>query len=268
MSASAPPQARVLVTRPEREAQAWVHGLQAQGVGAQAFPLIEIVPLPDASALTRVWQGLNSCSAVMFVSANAVRYFMAARPVDAPIPAVQAWGTGPGTQAALRAAGWPADWIRCPSADAGQFDSEALWALVAPDVQRWQQNGQAHAVLIVRGADAQGQMAGRDWLAQRMAEAGLQVTQCSAYARQAPQLSADQLAVARQALRDGHWWLFSSSEAALHLRQALPDVDWSQARALATHPRIAERLQQWGWGHVNVVPATLPAQALSIKSLT
>jgi uroporphyrinogen-III synthase len=140
--------------------------------------------------------------------------------------------------------------------------------LVQADVERWQQVGQAHAALIVRGADAQGRMAGRDWLAQQMADAGLQVNQCAAYARLAPQLDASQLALARQALAEGHCWLFSSSEAALHLREVMPDADFSQAWALATHPRIAERLQQWGWGRVNVVPATLPAQALSIKSLT
>jgi uroporphyrinogen-III synthase len=268
MNASGTPLPRVLVTRPEREAQAWVQALQSLGVDAQAFPLIDIAPLPESAEITLAWQAFFKYSAVMFVSANAVRYFMAVRPADAPTPAAQAWGTGPGTEAALRAAGWPAALIRCPGADAAQFDSEALWALVQADVQHWQQDGQAHAALIVRGADAQGRMAGRDWLAQQMADAGLQVNQCAAYARLAPQLDASQLALARQALAEGHCWLFSSSEAALHLRQALPDVDWSQAWALATHPRIAERLQQWGWGRVNVVPATLPAQALSIKSLT
>lgn len=267
MSNAPNPRPRVLVTRPQREAQGWVQALQAQGVDAQALALIEIVPLPDVAPLRSAWQQLHLHSALMFVSANAVRFFMAARPADAPTPAAQAWGTGPGTEAALLAAGWPAHLIRCPGADADQFDSEALWALVEPEVQAWQQTGPAHSALIVRGADAQGQMAGRDWLSRQMAQAGLTVAQCSAYARQAPRLGAAQLALARQALGDGHWWLFSSSEAALHLRQALPDADLSPARALATHPRIAERLQQMGWGRVAVVPATMPAQAQSIKSL-
>ena len=268
MTAPASPSLRVLVTRPQREAQAWVQALQAQGVDAQAFSLIDIVPLPESVEMTSAWQHLNSYSAVMFVSANAVRYFMAARPAGAPTPTAQAWGTGPGTEAALLAAGWPAHLIRCPGPDAAQFDSEALWILVQADVQRWRRDGQEHAALIVRGADAQGRMAGRDWLARQMADTGLQVTQCSAYARHAPHLNAAQLADARRALGHGDWWLFSSSEAAVHLRQALPDIDFSQARALATHPRIAERLQQLGWGRVAVVPAALPAQALSIKSLT
>ena len=274
-SAAASPQAlkafkasrRVLVTRPQREALPWVQALQAQGVDAQAFPLIEIVSLPESAELAAAWLRLPTHSAVMFVSANAVRGFMAARPPDAPTPAAQAWGTGPGTHDALLAVGWPADLIRCPPADVTQFDSEALWARVQADVQRWQGDGDVHSVLIVRGADAQGQMAGRDWLAQQMLAAGLRVAQCVAYARQAPRLDAAQLALARQALSDGHWWLFSSSEAAVHLQAALPGTDLSRACALATHPRIAERLTQLGWATVVVVPAVLPAQALSIKSL-
>lgn len=268
MTTTAPASWRVLVTRPQRDAQPWAQALQSQGIDAQAFALIDIQAWPDPSALASAWHCLPAHSAVMFVSANAVRCFMAARPADVPTPTVQAWGTGPGTEAALRLAGWPEGLIRCPAPDAAQFDSEALWARVQADVQRWQGDGAAHSVLIVRGADAQGQMAGRDWLAQHMVAAGLQVTQCVAYARQAAHLDPTQLACARQALCDGHWWLFSSSEAAAYLRAALPDADLSQARALATHPRIAERLTSLGWGRVVVVPAALPAQALSIKSLT
>jgi uroporphyrinogen-III synthase len=267
MSDTPKPPPRVLVTRPQREAQAWAEGLQAQGVQAHVLALIEIVPLSDAAPLRLAWQQLNGYAALMFVSANAVRCFMAARPGDAPTPRAQAWGTGPGTEAALRAAGWPEHLIRCPGAEAAQFDSEALWARVQPEVRQWLQDGQSHSALIVRGADAQGQMAGRDWLALQMAEAGLAVDQCSAYARQAPRLTAAQRALAQAALSDGAWWLFSSSEAAVHLSEALPSHDLSQARALATHPRIAQRLQQLGWGRVTVVPATLPEQAHSIKSM-
>lgn len=268
MTQQTPSAPRVLVTRPQREAVSWVQGLQAQGVDAQALPLIDIAPARDALTLTQVWGHLSDHDAVMFVSANAVRHFMAARPAGVPVPEVQAWGTGPGTEAALREAGWSAQLIRCPGDAAPQFDSEALWALVQDEVRAWPNQGTPHRVLIVRGGDAQGRMAGRDWLARQMAAAGLQVGQCTAYVRQAPVWDAAQRTRARQALAQGHWWLFSSSEAAVHLQQALPDADLRPARALATHPRIAERLQQMGWGRVVLVPATLLAQALSIKSLT
>ena len=254
---------RVLVTRPAAEAQRWTQALREQGVEAESLPLIEIAPLSDVSLLQAAWQALPGHAAVMFVSANAVQHFMALRPPGLGLQ-VQAWGTGPGTRAALQAAGWPADRIRCPAADAPRFDSEALWDQVVSDVQGWS----GRSVLIVRGADASGQLAGRDWLAQQLQAAGVQVQQCVAYVRRAPAPDAQQLALARQALRDGSWWLFSSSEAAQNLAGWLPGELGPQARALATHPRIALRLRQLGWGRVEVVPAALQAQVASIECLT
>ena len=257
----------VLVTRPEREAGPWVQALQAEGVQAEAFPLIEIAPLDDAQALHAAWVQVPQCLAVMFVSANAVRFFMAAQPAGLEVQTCRAWATGPGTQAALLDSGWPSAQIDAPTSDAPQFDSEALWAVVAERVRMAQAKGPAQ-VLIVRGADAQGQMAGRDWLALQLQEAGLQVLQVAAYVRQAPVLLAAQKARAQQAMHDGSGWLFSSSEAAVHLQQACPALDVSRAQALATHPRIAERLRRMGWGCVHLVPAPLSLQAKSIKSLS
>ncbi len=257
----------VLVTRPEREAGPWVQALQAEGVQAEAFPLIEIAPLDDAQALHAAWVQVPQCLAVMFVSANAVRFFMAAQPAGLEVQTCRAWATGPGTQAALLDSGWPSAQIDAPRPDAPQFDSEALWAVVAERVRTARAKGPAQ-VLIVRGADGQGQMAGRDWLAQQLQQVGLLVLQVVAYARQAPVLSSLQQARACQAVQDGSWWLFSSSEAAVHLQQACPALDLSRAQALATHPRIAERLRRMGWGCVHLVPASLKLQAESIKSLS
>jgi uroporphyrinogen-III synthase len=268
---------RVIVTRPEREAQAWVQALQALGVPSESLPLIEIAGLQDPSPLTSAWQAMPQYLAVMFVSANAVRHFMAVRPVGSPIQPCRAWSTGPGTRAALLAEGWPAELIDSPDETAPQFDSEALWALVAPSAigasQAMNRAGaktavQAQAaVLIVRGADAHGQLAGRDWLALQMESAGIQVLQTVAYVRRAPQLSEVQQNRARQAMSDGSRWLFSSSEAAQHLLQVCPDLNLDRAKALATHPRIAFRLKQLGWSSVDLVPAGLKAQAQSIKSM-
>ena len=268
---------RVIVTRPEREAQAWAQALQALGVPSEPLPLIEIAGLQDPSPLASAWQAVPQYLAVMFVSANAVRHFMAARPAGSPIQTCRAWSTGPGTRAALLAEGWPAELIDSPDETAPQFDSEALWELVAPRViaasQAIDLAGAKTAVpapavvLIVRGADAHGQLAGRDWLALQMESAGIQVLQTVAYVRRAPRLSEAQQSRARQAVSDGSRWLFSSSEAAQHLLQACPDLNLDRAKALATHPRIALKLKQSGWSCVDLVPAELKAQAQSIKSL-
>ena len=263
----------MVVTRPEREARAWADSLQSRGVLCDTLPLIEIAALPDASPLMRHWQTVSKHLAVMFVSANAVRFFMAARPSGGGLGSCRAWSTGPGTHAALLAAGWPAESIDSPPDTATQFDSEALWALVAKQTQGALDVAAANAspqptVLIVRGADTQGQLAGRDWLALQLEGVGVQVLQTVAYVRRAPVLTTQQKALSQQAMQDGSWWLFSSSEAAQHLLQVCPDLPIGQARALATHPRIAQRLLAAGWGRVEIVPATLQAQAESIKSLT
>ena len=108
---------RVIVTRPEREAQDWVQALQQAGYAAQALPLIGIGPAPDLDAVHRAWRQLHQYLGVMFVSANAVAGFFAARPADAVAlsadagSATRAWATGPGTTQALLRAGVPAERI-------------------------------------------------------------------------------------------------------------------------------------------------------------
>ena len=267
---AAPSSPRVIVTRPEREAQAWAQALQSRGVQTDLLPLIDIAALPDAAPLVQAWQAVPGHLAVMFVSANAVRFFMATRPTGLQLHSCRAWSTGPGTQAALLEGGWPAELIDSPNEQAAQFDSEALWSVVAQGVRTAVQRTAASrrpSVLIVRGAAAQGPVAGRDWLAQTLETEGLQVLQVVAYVRQAPKLTQAQRERAHQAMTDGSWWLFSSSEAAQHLLQACPHLPLGQAKALATHPRIAERLKKSGWGRVDTVPAGLEAQTVSIKSL-
>jgi uroporphyrinogen-III synthase len=155
---------------------------------------------------------------------------------------------GPGTVAALRAAGIPAAQIDAPAADASQFDSEALWRVVG--ARDWQ----GRKVLIVRGQSAGGQGAtsGRDWIVRQWQGAGASVDFVGVYQRRAPILTDVQLTRARQASADGSVWLFSSSEAVANLagQAGLQGVDWGRARAVATHPRIAQAVRTAGWGVV------------------
>ena len=256
------PRPRVWVTRASQDAAPWVRGLNELGLDAQSLPLMAIGPVVDGYPVHMAWQQLARYHAVMFVSANAVRYFFQARPQpETSWRAVRAWVTGAGSQAALRAAGVPDAGIDAPPAHAPQWDSEALWAVIAPQVQSGQ------SVLIVRGADAQGQVAGRDWLSSQLQTAGLQVTPVAAYQRQTPIFSQVQLQSAAQAASDGSVWLFSNSEAIGHLSDALPAQDWSQALAVATHPRIAQHARQAGWVRVAIAQPSLGGVASSIKSL-
>ncbi|MEY5028314.1 MAG: Uroporphyrinogen-III synthase [Pseudomonadota bacterium] len=254
-------QPHVIVTRPAGQAQPWLQGLRALGLQADAFALLDIAPLPDPAALQPVCALWPSLDAVMFVSANAVHYFMQQTHVQ-PRPGQQAWATGPGTVAALLKAGWPGQDIVSPPAGSERWDSEALWTLAGPGVRAGQ------CVLIVRGADEQTQIQGRDWLAHQLQAAGAQVHACAAYVRQAPRHSALQWAQARQWFQAGSWWLFSSSQAARELAKACPDWPWAQGRALATHPRIAAQVAELGWGRVQLMPAELSQWGDSIECLT
>ena len=230
----------VLVTRPTHEAGVWVRALQAAGWAAEALALIEIAPALDQAALQRARLLAAGCDALMFVSAQAVRHFCS--PNGPPVTA-RCWAPGPGTAAALQAVGVPLGLIDQPPATAAQFDSEALWAVVQPQVQP------GHRLLLVRGQSADGR-SGRDWLAQQCLAQGGQVHACVAYRRHAPQWDQATTQRVRELVRQGAVCLFNSSEALQHLQQLLPGQSWAQSRALVSHPRIAVSARQLGFGEI------------------
>lgn len=270
---------RVIVTRPAREAERWVRQFQQGGVQAEALPLIEIAPAQAAAnvqALRKAWQTLDLYAACMFVSGNAVDHFfkqnealahdnrgqhaidnIADQVLGRVSPGLRLLAPGPGTVAALVAAGVPAGQIDAPAPDAGQFDSQALWDVIG------QRDWQGRRVLVVRGenpgsAGVTATSKGRDWIARQWEAAGAQVDFVSVYQRRAPRLTNAQLVRARAAGSDGSVWLFSSTEAVVNLASepALGAMNWRGARAVATHPRIVDAAQAAGWG---VVVASRPA---------
>lgn len=253
MLAAAHAPSRLIVTRPEPEASRWVRALEEQGQSAQALPLIVIDALPLAPADVPA-PGLHS--ALMFVSGAAVRAFFG-QAVTASLRHTSArfWCTGPGTAAALRAAGIADTAIDTPPVSGEQFDSEALWQIVQGQVRA------GTRVCIVRGGDAQGQAAGRGWLASTLIDAGAQLDTVVAYRRLAPAFDEAGLARIRAAVQAQDTWLFSSSEAVSHLQAAcaaMPDLPWAQCRALATHERIAQAAHRLAFGQVQIVAPLLP----------
>ena len=274
---------RVIVTRPETDAQAWLDAIQKAGPEAVYLPLIEIGPAPDAQAVDLAWQQWPRWQAVMFVSAQAVRMFFAQRPMQA---GPRFWATGPGTRQALIEAGVAANAIDAPNADSAQFDSEALWQVVSPSLKK------QVPVLIVRGnedaldsnptltananANANSnpsnnqpvnpQGVGRDWLAQQIIQAGASVEFVVAYSRRPPQWSATQLEIAKQAAFDGSVWCLSSSQAVLHLQSQLPNVQWNKACCVSTHARIAQTARDVGFVHVVQTRPVLSDVLASLES--
>ncbi len=271
---------RALVTRPAGEARRWVSALQRQGWQAEALPLIEIAPVADPQPLRQARARLGDYAALMFVSAPAVEQVLAGRPwaetgqradaaaaEAAPQPCAwpRCWAPGPATARALLAAGVPPERIDQPAAGAEQYDSESLWQAVGPQV------GPGHRLLIVRGqsdgAAASPAGNGRDWLASQCREQGGGVDWCVAYRRRAPAWSESQRELAQVASQDGTVWLLSSSEALDNLSALLPGKDWSRARALATHPRIAQAAARLGFGLVQTSRPALDDMLLHLESM-
>ena len=255
----------MLVVRPRTQALAWVDALAALGVAARALPLIEILPAPEPALVEAVFAEIETSTAqpvLAFVSPNAVLGFFeataTARGVDAGAlrwPA-RAWAaaTGPGTVTALRERGVPAERIAAPAVDAAQFDSEALWSTIS--AWPWA----ARPVWIVRGNG------GRDWLGRQLREAGADVRVVQAYGRAAPTLSEAERALLAEALAEpARWiWMFGSSEAIDHLAAIAPAARWDAGRALASHPRIAERATALGFGAVTIVSPSAAAVAAAL----
>ena len=260
--------ATVLVVRPRAQALAWVDELAALGVPARALPLIDILPAPEPARVDSVFAQVEASPAqpvLVFVSPNAVLGFfaavagargVAARALAWPARA-RAGATGPGTVAALRECGVPPGCIVAPAAAAGQFDSEALWA----EFSTWPWS--ARPVWIVRGNG------GRDWLGQQLRDAGAEVRVVQSYARAAPVLDDAERALLAQALAEPvRWiWMFSSSEAIDHLQALAPGASWGASRALASHPRIAERATALGFGSVTIVSPSPAAVAAAVSAM-
>ena len=268
---------RVLVTRPKNEVSKWVDALVDAGYDARALPLIGVLPAPDPSAVVAAWQRLNTFDAVMFVSGNAVDHFFALKPAAAPeftaqdATTVRAFVTGPGSFSALKRAQVEPERIDMPDREAGQFDSEALWQVVARRVQP------GYRVLIVRGTGSAGATgaqaqelpdgAGRDWFADQVRSAGGVVEFVVSYQRSAPQLMAQEREMACKAATDGSVWLFSSSEAIGNLLAACPDQNWTQAKAVVTHSRIGQTAREAGFCVVCESRPMLADLMASIESL-
>ncbi len=261
--------ALLILTRPDPDNAPWLEALSAQGQAALAWPLIEIRPVTDVQPLLIAWNSLTKRQAVMFVSRAAVHHFFAHCPPGLTWPPeTRAWCTGPGTRQALLAQGLTAAQIDLPQ-EAGAWDTEHLWPVVQAQIFPGMD------VLLVRGTDAGVTKSaggadagvGRDWLAAQLLQAGARVTWAVAYERACPHWDSMRLQSAVAAAGDGSVWVFSSSQALRHLARLMPDQIWTQARALATHERIAAQARGMGFERVSVCPPSAQGVLASLESL-
>ena len=266
---------RILVTRPQPQAAEWVQALREQALDAHALPLIAIEAPVNPAPVVALWRHLAGQRLLMFVSPAAVDWFFRLRPPGTLWPAgTLAAAPGPGTARQLTEAGSACGLtprqVLSPQADAEQFDSESLWPVLAP------LNWQGQSVCIISGGDQQ-EARGRTWLAEQLRAQGAQVHAQLCYQRGPGRWTPAQQALARAALTqpDAHLWLFSSSQGIdhlieAHLRDLTPPMaaNWSQARALSTHPRITERARLLGFTHILETRPTLQAVVAALRPLS
>ncbi len=164
---------RILITRPEHQAQGLVEGIQERGGDPFLFPTLVITPPPDLRVWEQVANDLEGFDWLIFVSANAVAGF--AEQLDAY---GLAWPKRPGCAAIGRKSAQALSArVDCPVVVPADYRSEGLLAL--PEMAAKQVAGQR--ILLVRG------QRGRELLPKALEERGAEVERVAVYARRLPE---------------------------------------------------------------------------------
>lgn len=227
---------RILVTRPQAQAQGWQQLLERQGACAAAVPLMAIVSLEDTASKQRIEQRLSQLhhyQHVIFVSQNAVAH--AASRIKhhwASLPqGVNYYAVGSATANSLRAEGFPV------SEAGNSMNSEALLAL--PELQAVK----GQSVLICRGCG------GRPLLAEVLSQRGARVDYCELYERQFPPQAAQQIVALD--------WGQANDLVAVHSGEALDNwysliekqstLHWLQLPVVVPGERVAKKAAALGF---------------------
>lgn len=160
----------VLVTRPAHQADSLCDRLAAEGAVPIRMPVLEIVPRTDGAVLAALAKRLDQFTIAVFISANAVRWGLAAMKAHRPWPAkLEVAAVGETTGRVLREAG-----ISVTLAPERDFSSEGLLTL-----PRFSQVS-SDRIVIFRGAG------GRETLAETLRARGAQVEYAEVYERRRP----------------------------------------------------------------------------------
>ncbi|MFM0272625.1 fused uroporphyrinogen-III synthase HemD/membrane protein HemX [Paraburkholderia aspalathi] len=247
----------VVITRPAGQSNELIAQLAAAGVAVLDFPLIDIAPVTDEAPLRAALASLERYALVVFVSPNAVDHAFARS--DAIWPHALPIGVvGPGSVQALARHGVaaPAYTIISPPSvaddDTARFDSEGLFAAI--DTALGATSLEGKRVLIVRGDG------GREWLADRLREAGAEVETVAAYRRLVPEPSIGGWARVHALLAGApHAWLLTSSEGVRNLHELAQEhltadeiTQLKHANLVTPHPRIAQTARALGFDSITV----------------
>lgn len=229
-----------ILTRPEGSNEVLAQRLLAAGWLVRDWPALTLATLAGEAGRLPLPQAFDLA---VFVSGNAARHYLA-QLRDAGQGGAGTWPAscavatvGPGSAAALRASGgFGGATLVHPGPDAPSHDSEALW----DELRR--RGPLPRRVLIVRGTQ------GRDWLAEQLRGAGVEVVPHAAYHRAPAQWGDAELAQLRdwrdQALRPT--WLLTSGEGIAAVLDNVARAGvlpwWRGCRFIVTHPALARRM--------------------------
>ena len=170
---------RILVTRPEDQAEGFIRALSDLGAQYLLFPTIKIVPPASWKELDRAIDALSRYDWIIFTSVNGVKYFFerlnGAKKDARHLKGIKIGVIGPKTKAALIGRGVSAD-----------LTPDKYWAEgVAEELGRYPLDGKK--VLLPRPAIA------RDYIPTKLKSFGAIVDVAEAYQIVQPEYSQDQL---------------------------------------------------------------------------
>ena len=231
---------RVLVTRPEGQADTLMQGLRRAGWCPIHLPLLRIEAIdPLPGAMRQRVQDLDLYNHVLFISANAARIGLACLEDFWPQwpDGQQYWAVGKSTADVLESRGLR---VRRPVSD---MSSEGLLAL--PGLA----NLAGQRCLVVRGEG------GRTYLADVLGERGAEVDALVCYRREAVSYSEHSL---RERLAEGsvEAVMISSGEGLEILTRLLQNrerTNLPRATLFAPSERVASLASELGWSSVQTV---------------
>jgi len=233
---------RVLITRPEQQADKWRALLEQQGATTLTVPLMAITPLESAAECQQIKNKVmdfDHYRHAIFVSQNAAYYggewlldYWPQWPTD-----VRFYAVGSATAKALQA-------IDCDVVAPQQsMNSEALLAL--PELQ----SVVGDKVIIFRG------QGGRPLLAKTLTERGAKVEYCELYSRSCPpqaktQILKSDFATGIDVPREQDWVALHSGESLQNwydLIMAANRPEWLAQPLLLPGARVAQQAQALGF---------------------
>jgi len=242
--------APVIVTRPAGPGQRLAAALLGRGREVAWWPAFDIAPPADEGAVRHALERLPEYDLAVFVSPNAVHATAQRLAVDWPAATViGAVGASTRDAALAELRGARGATILAPDDD-DESGSEGFW-------RAWCASGRrARRVLLLRAAT------GRDWIIDQLRSAGAAVDALAVYERCPHRLPEGECDRLRAWMRTDAppVTIVSSAEAVAAIFEQVRGIDgaaaWLQhGTAIATHPRVAQRLHEAGFLHVQTAAA-------------